>query len=127
MRHEVFTGPERRRRWSVEEKLAIIEEVGVNGWTVSDVARRHDVGRQNIYHWRRELRRKGLWPRGGEMPVFLPVELAAADSNSGDRAAAMAPLAGEVAIVVANGRQLRCRADLPEAELSRLIRAIEAA
>ncbi len=127
MRHEVLFGPERRRRWSVEEKLAIVEEVGVNGWTVSDVARRHDVGRQNIYHWRRELRRKGLWPRGGEMPVFLPVELAAADGTSCDRATAMAPLAGEVAIVLGNGRQLRCRADLPEAELARLIRAIEAA
>lgn len=37
MRHEVFAGPERRRRWSVEEKLAIVEEVGINGWTVSDV------------------------------------------------------------------------------------------
>jgi len=35
MRHEVFTGAERRRRWSVEEELAIIEEVGINGWTVS--------------------------------------------------------------------------------------------
>ncbi|MBE3640680.1 IS66-like element accessory protein TnpA [Mangrovicoccus algicola] len=127
MRHEVFTGPERRRRWSFEAKLAIIEEVGVNGWTVSDVARRHDVGRQNIYHWRRELRREGLWPRGVDAPVFLPVELAAADSADIAPTAAMASRVGEVAIVLANGRQLRCRADLPEAELSRLIRAIEAA
>ena len=125
MRHEVFVGPERRRRWSVEEKLAIVEEVGVNGWTVSNVARRHDVGRQNIYHWRRELRRKGLWPR--EAPVFLPVELAAADNVGIAPTAAMASPAGEIAVLLANGRQLRCRADLPEAELARLIRAIEAA
>ena len=126
MRHEVFTGPERRRRWSVEQKLAIVEEVGVNGWTVSDVARRHDVGRQNIYHWRRELRRKGLWPHRGEMPVFLPVELAAAeivDTTTGTKTPAVA----EVTIVLANGRQLRCRADLPETELACLLRVIEAA
>jgi transposase len=125
MRHEVFTGPERRRRWSVEQKLAIVEEVGVNGWTVSDVARRHAVGRQNIYHWHRELRHKGLWPRGGEMPMFLPVELEAAkivDTTTGMKAAAVA----EVTIVFANGRQLRCRADLPETELARLLQAIEA-
>lgn len=126
MRHEVFTGPERRRRWSVEEKLAIVEEVGVNGWTVSDVARRHDVGRQNIYHWRRELRRKGLWPRGGEMPVFLPVELASTETVGLTPTGAHAPVVDEVTIVFANGRQLRCRADLPETELARLLRAIEA-
>ncbi|TDX22234.1 transposase [Rhodovulum visakhapatnamense] len=107
MRHEVFTGPERRRRWSAEEKLAIIEEVGVNGWTVSDVARRHDVGRQNIYHWQRELRRKGLWPRGGEAPLFLPVELAAANSADIAPTAAMASRVGEVAIVFSNGRSCR--------------------
>lgn len=127
MRHKVFVGPARRRRWSVEEKLTIVEEVGVDGWTVSDMARRHDVRRQNIYHWRRELRQKGLWPRGVDAPFFLRVELAAADSADIAAPAAMAPVAGEVAIVLSNGRQLRCRADLPEAELLRLIRVIKAA
>ncbi|MBU2889784.1 transposase [Celeribacter halophilus] len=59
MRHEVIVGVERRRRWRDDEKQAILEEVGVNGATVTDVARRHDITRQHIYQWRRALRRKG--------------------------------------------------------------------
>ena len=58
MRQEILTGVERRRRWSRKDKLRILSEVGVEGASVSDVARRHDVTRQHLYQWRRELRRK---------------------------------------------------------------------
>ena len=61
MRHEVIVGVERRRRWREEEKLSILEKVGSNGATVSDVARCHDFTRQHIYQWRQELRRKGVF------------------------------------------------------------------
>ncbi|GLS30849.1 transposase [Neomesorhizobium albiziae] len=47
MRQEVL-GVERRRRWSVERKLEILSEVGMDGATVSDVARRHDITRQHV-------------------------------------------------------------------------------
>ena len=70
MRDGVPLGVERRRRWTDEAKLAILGEVGVNGWTVSDVARRHDVTRQHIYQWRGEMRRKGLWP-AADAAVFV--------------------------------------------------------
>jgi transposase len=30
-------------------KLSILAEVNVNGWTLADVARRHDLTRQHIY------------------------------------------------------------------------------
>ena len=73
MRHEVIIGVERRRRWSEDQKLAIVMEVGVDGATVAEVARRHDLTRQHIYQWRRELRRKGLWPGSGET-VFLALD-----------------------------------------------------
>lgn len=36
---EVLTGPERRRRWSAEEKLAMVKESFEPGKTVSMVAR----------------------------------------------------------------------------------------
>lgn len=54
-------GVERRRRWSEERKLSIISEVGVGGASVAQVAQRHEITRQQIYAWRHELRRKGLW------------------------------------------------------------------
>ena len=73
MRHEVIIGVERRRRWSDDQKLSILMEVGVDGVTVAEVARRHDLTRQHIYQWRRELRRKGVWPCLGET-VFLALD-----------------------------------------------------
>ena len=74
MRRGKVLGVERRRRWSDEEKLAILARAGVAGRTVADVAREEDLIRQHIYQWRQKLRRKGVWRRSEEM-VFLPVDL----------------------------------------------------
>jgi len=40
---ELLTQPERRRRWSVEETLAMVRESNEPGKTVSMVARQHGV------------------------------------------------------------------------------------
>ncbi len=50
---EVLTGPERRRRWSVEEKLAMVRENFEPGNTVSMVARQHGVNPNQVFHWRK--------------------------------------------------------------------------
>jgi transposase len=116
-------GVERRRRWTDEEKLAILAEVGVSGWTVADVARRHDLTRQHIYQWRREMRRKGLWPETNA-PSFLPVEIAPPSTETvtePDGAAA------EITVVLRNGRQLRCPGWIDDAALTRLVRLLETA
>lgn len=52
----VMTGPERRRRWSDEERLQILAEAFAPGASVSAVARRHDISTARIYTWRRRLR-----------------------------------------------------------------------
>jgi hypothetical protein len=49
MRAEILVGPERRRRWSVGEKLGIVREAFAPGACVSDVARHRDVSRGQIY------------------------------------------------------------------------------
>lgn len=51
----IMTGPERRRRWSDEERLQILTEAFAPGACVSDVARRFDVSTGLIYTWRRKL------------------------------------------------------------------------
>ena len=51
----VLTGPERRRRWSVEQKRAIVAAAFAPGAVVSDVARRADVCSSLVYRWRREF------------------------------------------------------------------------
>src|ERR1700693_6546454 len=55
-RVEVLAGPERRRRWSEEEKRSIVAEAFAPGASVCEVARRRDVVAGQIYRWRNELR-----------------------------------------------------------------------
>ena len=54
-RVEVITGPERRRRWTEEQKRAIVAASLAPGAVVSEVARRADVRPSQIYRWRQEL------------------------------------------------------------------------
>ena len=55
-RVEVLTGPERRRRWSEEQKRALVEQAFAPGASVSAVARQADIRPGQIYRWRRALR-----------------------------------------------------------------------
>lgn len=117
MRPEILVGVERRRRWTEEQKLRILAEVGVEGAGVSDVARRHDLARQHLYQWRSCFRRR--------LPVvdpgvrFLPVE------HADDESAA--PGTDQVEIVLRNGRMIRIAGNPAEAALARIIRIAETA
>lgn len=55
-RIEVINGVERRRRWSFEEKRALVAATYAPGAVVRDIARRADVQPNQIYRWRQELR-----------------------------------------------------------------------
>ena len=59
-RVQVFTGVERRRRWSAEQKRAIVSAAFSPGAVVTEVARRADVNSGQIYRchrtWRQTLR-----------------------------------------------------------------------
>ncbi|APG87003.1 transposase (plasmid) [Sinorhizobium americanum CCGM7] len=50
---EVLSGPERRRRWSTAEKLAIVQETYEADATVSIIARRHGIQPNQLFAWRR--------------------------------------------------------------------------
>jgi len=122
MRGEIL-GVERRRRWNDDGKLAIVSAVGVGGATVTQVAQRHEVTRQQIYAWRHELKRKGLWsPDTGAL--FLPVDAA---SISDLPAVTNAAPSVWVELRLAKGRMLRFESDIAEAALTRLIRAVDGA
>ncbi|TLZ58852.1 MAG: transposase [Gammaproteobacteria bacterium] len=76
-RVEVITGPERRRRWTDEQKQAIVAETLEPGAVVAEVARRAEVGPGQIYRWRQELR--------GRSDGFAQVMIAA-PGNAGPQA-----------------------------------------
>jgi transposase len=52
-RIEIITSVQRRRRWSAEEKVAIVQETYTPGASVSMVARRHGVAPNQVFNWRR--------------------------------------------------------------------------
>lgn len=53
-------GAERRRRWSYDEKVRLVEETLQPGETVCGVARRHGVTHSLPFTWRRQAR-QGDW------------------------------------------------------------------
>jgi transposase len=52
---DLQTAIPRRRRFSIDDKLKILEEASLPGMTVSYVARRHDISPSLIFQWRRRL------------------------------------------------------------------------
>lgn len=81
-RVEVLTGPGRRRKWSVDDKARIVEETLRPGTVVADVARRWQVSSQQVFTWRREMRRGAAAPQDfvpivAEPPAVVPERSAA--------------------------------------------------
>ena len=123
MRQEVLSGPERRRRWSDGEKIAIVREASDGTSSVAEVARRHDLSRQQIYQWRSAMRRGEMVDGGGGK--FLAVEFAGditAGAPSRDD-----PRDAIVEVSLRKGRALRVPASIAPAVLTALIRAAETA
>lgn len=76
-RVEFLTGPERRRRWPDETKIAIVAEALAGGVVVSDVAR---VGRRSVFrllqplscHSESRRLERGTGLPGSGLPVRSP-------------------------------------------------------
>ena len=51
----VFSGPERRRRWSHEQRARILTEAFAPGACASDVARLNEISTGLLYTWRKKL------------------------------------------------------------------------
>jgi transposase len=118
----VLLGPERRRRWSVAEKVRIVEESLAS--RVTEVARRHDIHANLLHLWRRQAR-DGLLSVGADKRArFVPVGVAA-----GNEAAALAAGAGGVGsvieVVLRNGRVLRLSEGVTPARAVLLADALE--
>ena len=80
-RVEIIAGPERRRRWSEEEKLQLVAEACRPGYSVSQVARRRGINASQLFAWRRQALARGLitdnrrTPSAAPALTFAPVEI----------------------------------------------------
>lgn len=69
---EVITSVQRRRRWTLAEKLRAVEELNVPGMTVSYVARKYAISPSLLFRWRK------LMSEGGKQAVKADDDLVAA-------------------------------------------------
>jgi transposase len=111
----VIMGPERRRLWRPEEKLAVLAEAFAPGAVVKDVARQRDVATSLIYQWRRQV-------MAAQAPTgFAPVVVAE------DAPRSPAPKAAADAIVVdlGGGRRVRISAAAPVELVTAALKALK--
>jgi transposase len=76
-RMEILMGVERRRDWSDEEKLLILQKAAEPDAKIADVARWQDIKPQQISTWRRKFTAGQAEP----LVSFLPVARIAAGSS----------------------------------------------
>jgi len=132
---EIISGVERRRRWSVADKLRIVAEADEPGATVAEVARRHEISRSILWAWRKQAR-AGVLATPDPLD-FLPVVVDAVSAMDAPIAAANAPSAAPfqvdappppdqraITITLANGTRLEISAALSLPALSCIIGAL---
>jgi transposase len=71
-RVEIITGRERRRRYTAEQKLRLVEQTMQPGMTVSAVAREHGISPSLLFKWRQ------LMTEGGRVAVSVDEDVVAA-------------------------------------------------
>jgi transposase len=109
----LLTGPERRRRWSEDERQRILAAAFAPGAVVADISRQFEVSTSLIYKWREQAM------AGEPATSFAPAVLAAEPLPA-------SPLPETAAIIVdlANGTRLKigaqCSAALATAALQAL-------
>jgi transposase len=131
-RIEVIAGAERRRKWSAQEKAAVVAESLAEGAVVSEVARRHGVNPQQLYGWRSRLRDavKGSAPSSDVTPAFVPaiVEDEPPSPAAPSLAAAVAMGAAEVAPapieIALEGVIVRVRGEADPRALTTVLKAL---
>lgn len=105
----LITGPERRRRWSEGQKLALLEAAFAPGASVAEVARQAEICTSLLYRWRQSF---------GASAGFAPVIVRGEPSAHG--------VASEPALVVefAAGPRVLIAAGAPEALVAAALRAL---
>jgi transposase len=98
----VYSGPERRRRWSDEQRLQILTEAFAPGACPTEVARRHDISTGQLYTWRKKLSVGSVAPVIGSEGCPGFAEAVIVD----DHLAAMPDIGAALVIELARGRRI---------------------
>ena len=128
MTGEVLSGPERRRRWSSEQKAALVSETAQPGASVAEIARRHGISRSLLYSWRREaLVRNGV---AAGLPALVPVVIAgeaAEPATAEGRRKRAARAAGMIEIALPGAVRVRVCGRIEERTLRTVLAVLRSA
>lgn len=108
----------KRRYWTAEEKRRIVDESLIEGASIAEIARRHDVNANLVFTWRRRM---GVEPieQAATMPI-LPVTITAdATSDENDPSATV-----QMEIVLAEGDRILVWSDVETSALTRVLKAL---
>jgi transposase len=125
MRVEVLGGIERRRRWSVDEKMRIIEETLAPGAVVAEIARRHGIAASLVFTWRRQAR---VASSPSTVAHLVPVRIVPAELVA-EKAPSMEPPStvpirkrrGPIEIKLGDGKSIRVDENVDAEALGRVL------
>ena len=124
-RLEVLTGPERRRSYKDADKMRLVAETLKPGVCVADLARRHGLHPQQLYTWRRQVRRGELAllaEDARDVPMFAAVVEAPEPAATPVQASV-----GHEVVVELGELRLRIGPDVAPTRVAVLVKALRSA
>ena len=124
----------RRRKWSAEQKAALLSEVEAAGGRVAIVAQRHGLSESLLYNWRSAWKSGSSGVASGAME-FMPLGvidgagerpgLLSAPDHRPDVREPSAARVGHIEIELPNGVRVRVTGTVNEKALSRVFRVLK--
>jgi transposase len=133
---EIVARVERRRKWTAEEKAALVAEIAAEGGKVSLVARRHRIAESLLYNWRAAWKAAASAAGSAE---FVPLGvvhhahkagmamLPSPDAAQIQPADANNARPGTIDIALLNGSRVSVDTFVDEQALARVLRAMKGA
>src|ERR1700761_5956960 len=136
---EILARIERRRKWTAQEKAALLAEVEAEGGKVTVVARRHRISESVLYNWRAAWKAASAVMQAPVATPFIPLGVlggslpqeTAALAQPELEAPELEPLrasdsgVGTIEIALPNGARVSVDAFVNETALSRVLRAMK--
>jgi transposase len=139
---EIIARVERRRKWTAEEKAALLAEVEAECGKVAVVARRHRISESVLYNWRAAVKATAAVRQVSVAAPFIPLGVFGGSSHhdtamlarsQSPEPASPRPIrggdggVGGIEIVLPNGARISVDAFVNEKALSRVLRAMKVA
>ena len=108
----------KRRSWTRDEKRRIVEESLLEGASIAEVARRHELNANLLFTWRRQMGNEP--PAENDPAPMLPVTIVPGSAAEGHCPDAC----GQMEILLKEGDRILVWADVETAALTRVLKVL---